>query len=112
MVAVCGKNEECKAALEAHEWPENVAVNVQGFVSNMDDWMVASDCSEYVCMYVYVCMCYVMVEADCSEYVCMYVFIYVFIALHNAAGLCEKHAHMHVFMLVWCRLSLWVCGAL
>ena len=28
-------------ALKAKEWPANLNVVVNGFVSNMDDWMVA-----------------------------------------------------------------------
>ncbi len=47
MVVVCGKNEKVQKALKDGKWPANVHVVVQGFVSNMDDWMVASDCREY-----------------------------------------------------------------
>ncbi|CAN0349182.1 unnamed protein product [Pylaiella littoralis] len=46
VVVVCGTNAKIKAALEAHNWPgEGTGVNVRvlGFVSNMDEWMSASD---------------------------------------------------------------------
>eukprot|EP00291_Cryptomonas_curvata_P012571 CAMPEP_0172183576 /NCGR_PEP_ID=MMETSP1050-20130122/19069_1 /TAXON_ID=233186 /ORGANISM="Cryptomonas curvata, Strain CCAP979/52" /LENGTH=466 /DNA_ID=CAMNT_0012857223 /DNA_START=221 /DNA_END=1618 /DNA_ORIENTATION=+ len=44
MVVVCGKNDKVRAALERRAWGPGLAVAVQGFVSNMDDWMVAADC--------------------------------------------------------------------
>lgn len=43
LVVVCGKNEKVKKALQAHPWASNVNVQVEGFVSNMDDYMVAAD---------------------------------------------------------------------
>jgi len=43
MIVVCGKNQVVQNALKAKEWPTNVNVVVNGFVSNMDDWMVAAD---------------------------------------------------------------------
>ena len=43
MIVVCGKNEKVQKALKSREWPANVKVVVNGFVSNMDDWMVAAD---------------------------------------------------------------------
>ena len=46
VVVVCGTNEKTKEALEAHPWPgqgSGVNVRVLGFVSNMDEWMSASD---------------------------------------------------------------------
>lgn len=44
VVVVCGKNEEVKNALLEKTHPENVNVVVNGFVSNMDEWMGAADC--------------------------------------------------------------------
>lgn len=43
MVVVCGNNKEAKASLESMRWGNGVSVSVQGFVSNMDEWMKASD---------------------------------------------------------------------
>ncbi|CAN0080950.1 unnamed protein product [Scytosiphon promiscuus] len=46
VVVVCGTNKKTKEALEAHSWPgegSGVNVRVLGFVSNMDEWMSASD---------------------------------------------------------------------
>lgn len=43
MIVVCGKNEVVQKGLKSREWPTNVNVVVNGFVSNMDDWMVAAD---------------------------------------------------------------------
>lgn len=44
MVVVCGNNQDAKEKLEKMNWPGGLKVNVQGFVSNMDEWMKASDC--------------------------------------------------------------------
>lgn len=44
MVVVCGSNLEAQEQLRNMKWPQGVEVNVQGFVSNMDAWMKASDC--------------------------------------------------------------------
>jgi len=43
MIVVCGKNENVANSLKSSAWPTNVNVVVNGFVSNMDDWMVAAD---------------------------------------------------------------------
>ncbi|CAM9374158.1 unnamed protein product [Ectocarpus sp. 12 AP-2014] len=46
VVVVCGTNNKTREALEAHSWPgegSGVNVRVLGFVSNMDEWMSASD---------------------------------------------------------------------
>ena len=43
MIVVCGKNEQVAKSIKAAVWPSNVNVVVKGFVSNMDDWMVAAD---------------------------------------------------------------------
>lgn len=43
VVVICGKNQVVKRQLEAEEWPENVRVVVNGFVTNMDEWMGAVD---------------------------------------------------------------------
>jgi 1,2-diacylglycerol 3-beta-galactosyltransferase len=42
MVVICGRNRRLQRALESEEWP--IPVRVQGFVTNMSDWMGASDC--------------------------------------------------------------------
>jgi len=44
MVVVCGNNQEAQQKLRKMNWPGGVKVIVQGFVSNMDEWMKASDC--------------------------------------------------------------------
>lgn len=48
LVVVCGKNEKIAKKLQekadANVWGDGVVVNVQGFVSNMEDFMSASDC--------------------------------------------------------------------
>lgn len=46
VVVVCGTNEKIREALENYSWPEKgsgVTVKILGFVSNMDEWMAASD---------------------------------------------------------------------
>jgi 1,2-diacylglycerol 3-beta-galactosyltransferase len=42
LVIICGRNRPLQEALRAREWPIPVIVN--GFVSNMSDWMAACDC--------------------------------------------------------------------
>lgn len=44
MVVVCGSNREAQERLLSTKWPKGVKVNVQGYVTNMDAWMKASDC--------------------------------------------------------------------
>ncbi|CAM9732018.1 unnamed protein product, partial [Chrysoparadoxa australica] len=44
VVVICGKNAAVKAELENTDWPSNVNVIINGFVSNMDQWMGAVDC--------------------------------------------------------------------
>jgi len=44
LVVVCGSNAKLQEELAAYDWPEGVHVTVQGFVSNMDEWMTAADC--------------------------------------------------------------------
>jgi 1,2-diacylglycerol 3-beta-galactosyltransferase len=43
MVVVCGSNRAAREALEDAAWPSSVAVEVLGFVNNMDQYMKASD---------------------------------------------------------------------
>jgi len=43
MVVVCGNNEGAQKQLEAKQWGKGVAVQVNGFVYNMDEYMRASD---------------------------------------------------------------------
>ena len=43
VVAICGKNKQVKAKLEAMEW-DGVRVEVRGFCSAMSDYMEAADC--------------------------------------------------------------------
>uniref|UniRef100_A0A7S2GPJ2 monogalactosyldiacylglycerol synthase n=1 Tax=Haptolina brevifila TaxID=156173 RepID=A0A7S2GPJ2_9EUKA len=43
LVVICGRNSDAVASLEKALWPSNVHVSVRGFVSNMDEWMAASD---------------------------------------------------------------------
>lgn len=46
VVVVCGTNERTRQALEGYAWPgdeSGVSVRVLGFVSNIDEWMAASD---------------------------------------------------------------------
>lgn len=42
MVVICGRNRRLQRTLENEPW--QIPVRVQGFVSNMSDWMGASDC--------------------------------------------------------------------
>ncbi len=42
LAIICGRNERLRAGLTAETWP--VPVSVQGFVRNMSEWMLASDC--------------------------------------------------------------------
>ena len=44
MVVVCGTNEAARARLAKRAWPKGVAVKVEGFVENMDEYMAAADC--------------------------------------------------------------------
>lgn len=44
MVVVCGNNQNAQQKINEMIWPRGVKVVVQGFVSNMDMWMKASDC--------------------------------------------------------------------
>lgn len=43
MVVVCGNNQKAQETLSANAWGEGVAVTVNGFVNNMDEWMRSSD---------------------------------------------------------------------
>jgi len=43
MVVVCGSNEEAKESLSGNEYGAGVKVFVEGYVSNMDEWMNAAD---------------------------------------------------------------------
>lgn len=43
LAIVCGKNEKVRKALSSFTWPEGIKATVVGFVSNMDEWMAASD---------------------------------------------------------------------
>jgi 1,2-diacylglycerol 3-beta-galactosyltransferase len=42
LVVICGRNERLRQELSRRKWP--IPVHVQGFVDNMPEWMVASDC--------------------------------------------------------------------
>jgi 1,2-diacylglycerol 3-beta-galactosyltransferase len=42
LVIICGRNRELQEQLAARSWPIPVVIN--GFVSNMSDWMAACDC--------------------------------------------------------------------
>lgn len=42
LVVICGRNRRLQALLEKEAWP--IPVQVRGFVTNMSDWMAASDC--------------------------------------------------------------------
>jgi 1,2-diacylglycerol 3-beta-galactosyltransferase len=42
LVVICGRNEKLQAKLQALSWPIPTLIN--GFVTNMVDWMAASDC--------------------------------------------------------------------
>lgn len=41
LVVVCGRNQRLREELSAQSWP--IPVSIQGFVSNMPDWMAASN---------------------------------------------------------------------
>lgn len=44
LVVVCGKNHDAKHQLESiSDWGSSVDVRIQGFVTNMDEYMKASD---------------------------------------------------------------------
>lgn len=42
MVVVCGRNEKLRRTLQKGTWP--IPVHIQGFVTNMPEWMAVSDC--------------------------------------------------------------------
>ncbi len=42
LVVICGRNQKLQAKLEALSWP--IPTLIKGFVTNMSDWMAASDC--------------------------------------------------------------------
>lgn len=42
IVVICGRNEKLAKRLRRHKWASNVVI--LGFVSNMHEWMSASDC--------------------------------------------------------------------
>jgi 1,2-diacylglycerol 3-beta-galactosyltransferase len=42
VIVICGRNQTLQQRLTARTWP--IPVAVQGFVTNMPDWMIASDC--------------------------------------------------------------------
>lgn len=44
LVVICGRNAQLQARLAKGDWGPALRVCVQGFVSNMDEWMGASDC--------------------------------------------------------------------
>jgi 1,2-diacylglycerol 3-beta-galactosyltransferase len=43
MVVVCGSNKDAQSKLASKKFGAGVSVLIQGFVSNMDEWMNASD---------------------------------------------------------------------
>ncbi|KAJ1452336.1 MGDG synthase-domain-containing protein [Pelagophyceae sp. CCMP2097] len=43
LAVICGKNAQAQAALQAYPWQPNLDVKIAGFVSNMHEWMAASD---------------------------------------------------------------------
>jgi 1,2-diacylglycerol 3-beta-galactosyltransferase len=42
LVVICGRNEQLRQDLTKRAWP--LPVHIHGFVENMPEWMVASDC--------------------------------------------------------------------
>jgi 1,2-diacylglycerol 3-beta-galactosyltransferase len=42
LVVICGRNEQLRQDLANRAWP--IPVHIHGFVENMPEWMVASDC--------------------------------------------------------------------
>jgi 1,2-diacylglycerol 3-beta-galactosyltransferase len=42
LVVICGRNEQLRQDLSKRAWP--IPVHIHGFVENMAEWMVASDC--------------------------------------------------------------------
>jgi 1,2-diacylglycerol 3-beta-galactosyltransferase len=42
IVVICGRNEALQKRLSSRTWP--IPVSIQGFVPNMPEWMIASDC--------------------------------------------------------------------
>ena len=42
LVVICGRNKRLRHVLQRSEWP--ISVQALGFVDNMQEWMVASDC--------------------------------------------------------------------
>ena len=42
LVVICGRNKRLRQVLQRSDWP--ISVQALGFVDNMQDWMVASDC--------------------------------------------------------------------
>lgn len=43
VIVVCGHNKKLSSSLTSKKWPSNVRVVVKGFVSNVDEYMAASD---------------------------------------------------------------------
>ena len=44
MVVVCGRNQQLQQDLRLREWPSNVHMFVEGFVTQMANFMTAADC--------------------------------------------------------------------
>lgn len=44
VVVVCGHNKKVASQLSAKTWPENVSMVIKGFMTNIDEYMSASDC--------------------------------------------------------------------
>lgn len=44
MIVICGHNQVIADSLKARKWANNINVAVKGFVSNIDEFMAASDC--------------------------------------------------------------------
>eukprot|EP00595_Chromulina_sp_UTEXLB2642_P003824 CAMPEP_0196767688 /NCGR_PEP_ID=MMETSP1095-20130614/41858_1 /TAXON_ID=96789 ORGANISM="Chromulina nebulosa, Strain UTEXLB2642" /NCGR_SAMPLE_ID=MMETSP1095 /ASSEMBLY_ACC=CAM_ASM_000446 /LENGTH=213 /DNA_ID=CAMNT_0042136229 /DNA_START=876 /DNA_END=1517 /DNA_ORIENTATION=- len=44
IIVVCGHNKKVVDLLQSHRWPNNVKVQIKGFVNNVDEYMGASDC--------------------------------------------------------------------
>jgi 1,2-diacylglycerol 3-beta-galactosyltransferase len=43
LIVVCGSNKEAKQSLEKNQWGSHVNVNICGFITNMEEYMKASD---------------------------------------------------------------------
>lgn len=44
IVVICGSNKKLANELSSRPWPQNVTVNVKGFLRNIDEYMGSVDC--------------------------------------------------------------------